>query len=351
MPSVLLIGKNGAGKTTVGAALEVLQKIGREKNRVGDLVRPKDLAWGREKVPVRFEIDVELATKVYTYSIALEFPTEFKELRVLDEKLTVDGTSIFTRELAQVRLTRTGRDAEANFRIDWHLVALPIIQPRSIQDPIAVFKKWLANTLILRPIPSLARGTSESETLHPNIQVDNLGAWFSGLLATAPSAYGKIDQYLKNVMPDLQDIKNPMTSGESRQLEIQFHGPQASIMLPFEDLSDGEKCFLICALSIAANDAYGPLLCFWDEPENFLAPSEVGPSVIALRRAFRDSGQLIVTSHNPEAIRHFADENTLLLYRNSHLEPTIVRSIDDLRSKGDLRGDFVDALLRDGLPV
>src|SRR6266567_8017526 len=40
-PSALLIGKNGAGKTTIGLALEILQKIGRGTNRVGDLVKPK----------------------------------------------------------------------------------------------------------------------------------------------------------------------------------------------------------------------------------------------------------------------------------------------------------------------
>ena len=31
-PSTLLIGKNGAGKTTVGLALEILQEIGRGTN-------------------------------------------------------------------------------------------------------------------------------------------------------------------------------------------------------------------------------------------------------------------------------------------------------------------------------
>jgi predicted ATPase len=117
------------------------------------------------------------------------------------------------------------------------------------------------------------------------------------------------------------------------------------VTLPLEELSDGEKCFMICALTIAANDAYGPLLCFWDEPDNFLAPSEVGLSVMALRRAFQDGGQLIVTSHNPEAIRRFSDESTLVLHRNSHLEPTLVRSVEDIRTAGGVRGDFVDALL------
>ena len=40
--SVLLIGKNGSGKSTVAAALEILQGIGRGTSRVGDLVKLED---------------------------------------------------------------------------------------------------------------------------------------------------------------------------------------------------------------------------------------------------------------------------------------------------------------------
>lgn len=59
-PSVLLIGKNGSGKTTVGLALWLLRKIAGGTNRVDKLVKPKDLASGRKDVPVRFEIQAEL---------------------------------------------------------------------------------------------------------------------------------------------------------------------------------------------------------------------------------------------------------------------------------------------------
>ena len=93
---------------------------------------------------------------------------------------------------------------------------------------------------------------------------------------------------------------------------VQFSNDQGSVTLPFEDLSDGEKCFMVCALVLAANDAYGPVFCFWDEPDNFLALSEVGHFVLALRKAFQAGGQFIATSHNSEAIRSFSDENTLL---------------------------------------
>ena len=71
---------------------------------------------------------------------------------------------------------------------------------------------------------------------------------------------------------------------------------------------------MICALVLAANGAYGRLLCFWDEPDNYLALSEVGHFVMALRKAFQSGGQFITTSHNPEAIRRFSDENTLVLF-------------------------------------
>jgi predicted ATPase len=148
-------------------------------------------------------------------------------------------------------------------------------------------------------------------------------------------------------MPDFKDIKNPSTGTDSRSLSVQFATDQGSVTLPFGELSDGEKCFMICALVVAANTCYGPLLCFWDEPDNFLAPSEVGHLAMALRRAFEASGQLIATSHNPEAIRRFSDENTLLLDRKSHLEPTIVRWLDDI----EIPGDLVGALTRGDLEV
>lgn len=343
--SVLLIGKNGAGKTTVGLALEILQRIARGTNRVDDLVKPKDLTRGRTDVPMRFEIEIERHGRVYAYVIAFEFPEGFKELRVLEEKLTIDGKSIFNREVAQVHLPRTGNENEARFNIDWHLVALPIVQERSKEDPLRSFKQWLARTLILRPIPSLINGESQKETLQPNLEVTDFGAWFSGLISYAPAAYSDIDSYLKQVMPDLLDIKNPSTGTDSRSLIVQFRGEQGSLSLPFGDLSDGEKCFMICALVLAANKAYETVLCFWDEPDNYLALEEVGHFVTTLRKAFKSGGQLIATSHNPEAIRSFSDENTVLLHRRNHLEPTQTRLLDEL----NISGDLISALIRGDL--
>jgi predicted ATPase len=339
--SVLLIGKNGTGKTTVSFALEILQRIARGTNRVRDLVSPEDITRGNTQVPLRFEIEIKLGTKIYGYTIAFEFPEGFKELRVYEEKLVVDGSPVYTREIAQVHLAKSGRVTEARFPIDWHLVALPIVQEQSINDPLFVFKDWLARMLILRPLPTLIRGDSDKETLQPDPQVTDFGAWFSGLIALAPSAYGKIDEYLKRLMPDWKDIQNPRVGKDARSLVVQFSNDQGSLALPFEGLSDGEKCFMICALVLAAKDTYKPLFCFWDEPDNYLALDEVGHFVLALRKTFQSGGQFIATSHNPEAINRFSDENTLYLYRKSHLEPTIVRPLNTIQVSGDLVGALI----------
>jgi predicted ATPase len=75
--SLLLLGRNGVGKTTVALALRVLQAIGRGTSRVGDLLTPEDMSRGRTDVPVRFEIEVLLAGKTFASSVALEFPNRF----------------------------------------------------------------------------------------------------------------------------------------------------------------------------------------------------------------------------------------------------------------------------------
>jgi len=342
--SVLLIGKNGSGKSTVGQALWILRKVANGINRVDKLIRPKDLVPRVRSVPVRFEIEAALGGRVYEYILAFELPESFKELRVLEEKLTVDGAPVYTRELAQVHLVRAGhgQHREPTFRVDWHLVALPIVQELSHTDPLFVFKQWLSRTLILRPLPGRITGESNSEVQVPVPSLRNFAAWFSGLLSDAPASYAKIDEYLRQAMSDLKSIKNPLVGKESRSIEVEFSTSQGSITVPLQDLGDGEKCFMIGALVLAAREAHGPMVCFWDEPENYLALDEVADLMLTLRRAFEPGGQLIAASHNPEVIRAFSHENTLYFYRKSHLEPTVVRRLADL----NVNGDLVSALIR-----
>src|SRR5438552_1233173 len=114
--SVLLIGKNGSGKSTVAQALEILQKIARGTNRVSELLQSHHFSRQRTDVPIRIEIEASIFVSEFKYKVAFEYPQGFKELRVLSEELVVDDLVIYRREGAQVFLSRTGHQNEAKFK-------------------------------------------------------------------------------------------------------------------------------------------------------------------------------------------------------------------------------------------
>lgn len=343
MPSALLIGKNGRGKSTIGAALELLQGIGRGINRVDQLVRTDDFFRGIKDVPIRFELEVRIDGKLYYYILAFDLPENFKKIRIFQEKLIIENNPIYSREEGQVTL----HSNDAEFIVDWHLVALPVIQEQR-KGPLEIFKTWLARMIILDPIPGLMSGESGEETLEPKRDGSNFGEWYSGLLGRYPAAYAELKNHLSKTMPDIQDLQNDPIGKDFKSMNVGFQANQAKMRIPFNDLSDGEKCFFLCALVLTANEYYGPIFCFWDEPDHHLSLSELGDFIMSLRRSFDASGgQILVTSHHPETIRRFSDENTLVLDRKSHLEPTLVRPLSEL----SVRGDLIEELILDDVEI
>ena len=285
---------------------------------------------------------MRIPERLYKYTLALEFPKGFKELRVADEQLVVAGVPVYSRSLAQVTVPGgSGRD-EAKFLVDWHLVALSVIQDRSDTDDLSIFKTWLAQTVILAPIPALMSGDSTGATLEPVADCTNFGEWLSGLLGRYPAAYSPD----RNVSAGGHAPFRRHPTGPVGSRHQAHDGVVPTRPGQYADRIQGtvqrREVLLLTAEVLAANKSYGPLFCFWDEPDNYLSLSEVGQFVMYLRRAFGSGGQLLATSHNPEAIRKFSDENTFLLSRNSRLEPTQVRRLDQL----SVAGDLVEALIR-----
>ncbi len=350
--STLLIGKNGSGKSSIASALTLLQCIGRGGTKLGDLIGPEDITQNRINVPVRFELDVLIDKKLVKYILALELPTKFRELRVLEEKLVIENHTIYTRQSAQITLfpnhgTNQNRP-ESSFSLDWHMVALPIIQAQTDTNPADFFKTWLAQMIILAPVPSFMSGDSTGEdSLLPKRDGSNFGEWFSSLLSQYPAAYSTMADYLREIMPDFRAIKNILAGKDAKSIQVQFSSSNTRFDLAFDALSDGEKCFFLCAVVLAANEHYGPIFCFWDEPDNYLAISEVGHFVVGLRRSVLNKGQLLMTSHNGEAVRKFSKENILMLDRKSHLEPTLIKRLSDL----EIDGDWVAAFTRGDLEL
>ncbi len=349
--SLLLVGRNGSGKTALIDAVSTLRSIGRGVNRVGDLVRVSDLVRfgagedAEAQRRMRLEIEAALPTGVVaTYSLALELPPGFRELRVADEALTVDGSEVFRRQSSDVTFERRPGH-QASFPIDWHQVALPIMQAQGADHPLDQFRQWMRSILVLHPVPSLMGSESTAGTLDPDSSCANFAAWFREVISQFPAAYAPFVEYLREVLPDLESVQNRAVGADARSLEFVFGADRGErLSIPLGELSDGEKCLAVAALVVALSKAVSPRVCLWDEPDNFIGIAEVGHLVMSLRRNLRNGGQFIATSHNPEAIRRFSDENTRLMTRTGHLEPARLRPVSEL----GLKGDLADCLARGG---
>ncbi len=341
--SALVIGKNGSGKTSFLQVIELFQKIGRGINRVGELIGTQDFSYGRTEMPMRFEFDFLIRDMQFKYMITFELPDKFKEPRIKEEALHLDGRAIYSRNLAQIQLSKNSQSNATQFSLDWYLIALPVIHQQSVDDPISILKSWLAKMIIFTPIPKQMDGNSTGTTLEPSKTGSDFGEWFTGLLGRYPAAYATIMKYLEGMMPDIADFTIEPIGKNAKSLYVRFSVDKKTYFsTEFSQLSDGEKCFFLCALVLAANQHYGPLFCFWDEPDNYLAISEVGFFVSALRKSFQNGSQIFMTSHNSEAIQKFSNQNTFVFERGSHLEPTRVKTL----AEAHIQGNLINALIR-----
>jgi len=340
-PSAVLIGKNGAGKSTVLHALRVFQKIGRGPNRVKNVVSAGDFARHRKDLPMRFEADLNLEGKRFKYSVSFEWPPNFYEARISEESLTADGVVVFTRKQSEVQLA-----GASGFGLDWHVFAMPVINERPPARSIQEVRAFFEGLLLLAPVPQQIIGFSEEPVAELDLHAINYASCLRAILQQKPKAYSEFEAFVREVIPDFSSIENVDRGKEGgSQLVVTFEQPETRKTLPlnFDDLSDGEKCFFLSANIIAAN-AVGPsVVCVWDEPDSHLSLSEVGQFITALRKMVNRGGQFIATTHHPETIRKFSDENTFVLTRKSHLDPTVVKPLAAYSHTGDL----IHALVRD----
>jgi predicted ATPase len=338
--SALVIGKNGAGKSTVLQCLKLFQRICRGSSRVRNLISASDFTQHRTDSPMRFEVELTLSDKRFKYEISFEWPTNFREARILDESLSVDGNVIFTRHHSQIQLP-----GGQTFGLDWHTVALPVINERPGERAIQDLKTFFATMILIAPVPAKMTGFSEEPSMELEDDAENYASCLRALLGQKPASYTVFDSHMKTVIPDFSSIENVERGESGTQLIVNFEqpNPQRSLSVEFKALSDGEKCFFLSAYIIAANTVGSTVFCMWDEPDNYLSLSEVGQFIIGLRKMTNRSGQFIATTHHPETVRKFSDETTFVLTRRSHLDPTVVRPLADFPYGGDL----INALIRD----
>ncbi len=326
--SVFLLGKNGSGKTTIFDVVEIFQQIGRGATSLKDLINETSFNHGNKHLPIEFELDVIIEKKNFSYKLSIEFPENFAYPRIKNESLLVGNKAVFQRNGGQ-----TSFNDSTHFLLDWHHIGLPLISVKSDDEPLAIFREWLKNIIILSPFPRHFNDLSKAESSIVLREGKNIIDWARWLLSSNPSLYITIFDFLKYRMPDLKVFKFEILGRDDKELKFTFEDGNKNFQVDFSQLSDGEKIFFLGATVIAAQMNNQSTLCLWDEPDNFVGLKELKHFIGAFRKSFEASGskaQLIMTSHNERVINNFSDHNIFVVSRTSHLSPTRVEVLENI---------------------
>lgn len=338
--SALILGKNGSGKSNLFKCLEVFQKIGQGITSVNELITDEDFPFNDTSLTITMNIIVSIDNKTYDYLVEIDQPEGFYNPKIKRETFKVNKKNVIDRDGG-----RTTLKGKTEFSLDWHHIGLPIITTKDQNDSIAIFKSWLANIIILSPNPALIQSISQEEGPHLKKNGENLLDWLRHLLADHPNLYMPMSEFLKFRMPDFELFKFENLGKNSKELSFSFRTDSPkNLNLNFSQLSDGEKIYLLAATLIAKLSARQPILCLWDEPNNFVSLIELNHFIISCRKAFEndpDKSQIIMSTHASQVINEFSSNNTFIFHRDAHFIPT---QLELLSNKEYLSPTLLDAI-------
>lgn len=347
LPNVMIVGANGVGKSTIGEVLGLFSDIGHGQANINDLVSRDVLRYGAEtdrhggtRNPQAITFELELGDGNHVWVYKLVFAPNGFGYKILSEELLCDGVRKLDR--ATVALTET-------------TVALAVLADPSGERAIANFAEELRSIVVLRPVPRLMMSELSVDGKPLACDCSNYASWLADLLTSQSDAYPIFKGYLECVMPDVLGVKQMASTHDGAHMVVQFRTDAAGGYFPqrFDLLSDGEKCQFIAAAIIAKNAGTRNLVCFWDEPDNYITTTEVDNLLPALSNSFEKSGQLIVTSHSREAIRTFGENEVIRFVRSDHfhaVQPPA--SVKTLRERGIIpKDESLDVALVNGKVV
>lgn len=124
----------------------------------------------------------------------------------------------------------------------------------------------------------------------------------------------KFLNFISDLLPFVDDLRVQRFADKSLLFTLREKYVDKSPYLPASFLSDGTVN--IAALVIALYFEHKPLLIV-EEPERNIHPRLISRVVNMLEEVAKNK-QIIVTTHNPEIVKHTSVENLLLISRNEH---------------------------------
>lgn len=330
----LLLGRNGAGKSAIFTVLTRLKRFLLDESGQVRLFTPSTCTRWEHRTRQTFEFAVDSGDDTGAYQYRLEVDFIGGTPCVVLESLALAGTPLFRREENSVRLYRSdGTLKPGEFLVHTQSSALPSLTGRLGNAQLDVLRRRLRRMHVVSINPSSLRSASpeESPVLDDNLR--NFASWYRHLAQEQPDNIHTLQEDLRQLFgPEFRNLRlarSDSEQGSTRLLRTEWRGDPADgdtkFELDFDELSDGQR-MLICLYALLRADADQPTILCIDEPDNFVALSEIQPWLSAL--AERPNLQTLLISHHPEVI-NLGAEDALYFYRRGQ-GPTRVKKFQEL---------------------
>ena len=313
----LLLGRNGAGKTSVLDVVFALRRLLGEGARITDtdVFPTRTLTrWQQRNLQV-FDIQAVLDADTFVYRLEVEHERATRRAKIHLEKLTGDGGPLFEFREGEVRLFRDNHSEGPTYGSDWSESALARVAPRRDNTRLTRFMEFMRNVMVcgLHPASFRTESTSEGPLLHRDAH--NFADWYRHMLQERPDLVPGFTSRVREVIGDLNAIRLEKVGQDTRALMVVFDEGDERYALRFDEISDGQRALIVLYSLIHLAEGQGYTL-FLDEPDNYVALPEIQPWLMALSDACGEAvSQAVVCSHHPELIDYLGGESGLLLQR------------------------------------
>lgn len=330
-PINLFLGPNGTGKS---ALFEVLQKIrdftGGVSKATG-LFGFDDLTRWQSSPFQTFEVEIEGNGGSYKYELSVKPDERGQKAQVKYERLWFNDRPLVKFEDGDVHLYRDDHSEGPVYSADWSVSAVASIPPRHDNTRLTWFKERLERFIVVQAIPPLMSESSPGAESYPSFHFENYVSWYRHISQDQGMAY-QLTGELREILPGFDHFKFEPVGEKHRLLKVHFRDEKAqdTIGYSFSELSDGQRMLialysLLHAVCADKNRKY--TLCL-DEPENFLALSEIQPWLTALYdRCAEGETQALLISHHPELINYLLASPVGYWFERQSNRPTRVKRV------------------------
>lgn len=338
----LLLGGNGSGKTSVLDVLSAIQKLlgGTAKVSDGDIFPSSTLTRWQLLHLQTFTLSATLNNENYVYHLLIAHPNAYEggpsKSQVLQEALSVNGRSLFHFEDGEVTLFKDADSGSSNYSADWSESALARVPAhRKEHQNLIRFREFIQNIIIckLEPLHFVSDAVSEDAILAKN--GSNFACWYRHLVQENAELLSEYIHEIQHVIDGFKSIRLEKAGVETRIMKIKFEHRDQSYELLLNELSDGQRVLLVLYAFIYFSTHHAQVIIL-DEPDNFMALSEIQPWLMALKDKLDEGlSQVIICSHHPELMNYLGKDAGILLNREKG-GITTVKSIVELPLQEDV---------------